>query len=309
VNRPFAARIVALVVIVATSSLLPPAALAQAYVSESVCPDNSPVTFHRCALEAAQSFDPPRTPIGRPDFNGTWVLPGGQIGGAYEDLEAHPRTRDNLGGPATVVDPPDNRVPLQAWVEAQIPENTQRYFHHNAACMLAGVPNTMYHGGPRQFLQTPDHLAMLTYNSHGYRIIPLDDRAQPGQKIRLWNGASSGRWEGDTLVVETSNQNGLPWLDQFGRFYTEEIEVVERLTLVDANTLHYEATIEDPNVFTHPFTIALPYRRAADENYELQELACYENNEALMRISRMSGFSVFPGVTPAEARAAAEATQ
>ena len=59
--------------------------------------------------EAAASFDPPRTPDGRPDFNGTWVLPGGQTGGPYEDLEAHPRTRDNLGGPATVVDPPNNR--------------------------------------------------------------------------------------------------------------------------------------------------------------------------------------------------------
>ncbi len=308
-NEPFTARNVALSAVAVASSLVSPAVMAQAYIEESVCPDNAPVTFHPCALEAAQSFDPPRTPDGRPDFNGTWVLPGGQIGGAYEDLEAHPRTRDNLGGPATVVDPPNNRVPMQAWAAARAPENAQRYFHHNAACMLAGVPNTMYHGGARQFLQTPDHIAILTYNAHGYRIIPLDDRGLPGDGVRLWNGASNGHWDGDTLVIETSNQNGLPWLDQLGRFYTEDIEVVERLTLVDANTLHYEATVEDSNVYTRPFTIVLPYRRAADENYEIPELACYENNEALMGISRMSGFSVFPGITPAEAREAAEAAQ
>ncbi|NIW24723.1 MAG: hypothetical protein GWN29_09250 [Gammaproteobacteria bacterium] len=308
-NEPFVARNLALAALVGASTMLSTTVNAQPHVEDSVCPDNAPVTFHACALEAAQSFEPPRTPIGRPDFNGIWILPNGQAGGAYEDLEAHPRSRDNLGGPATVVDPQSNRVPIQAWAAALLPENTQRYFHHNAACMLAGVPNTMYHGGPRQFLQTPDHLAMLTYNSHGYRIIPLDDHAPLGEEVKLWNGASSGTWDGDTLVIETTNQNGLPWLDQFGRFYTEEIHVVERLTLIDANTLHYEATIEDPNVYTRPFTIVLPYRRAADENYELQELACYENNEALMSISRMSGFSVYPGMTPAEARAAAEAAQ
>ena len=295
--------------IAATLSLVSASASAQPHIEESVCAENTPVTFHPCALDAAQSYEPPRTPIGRPDFNGTWILPGGQIGGPYEDLEAHPRTRDNLGGPATVVDPPSNRVPMQAWAAARVAQNTQQYFHHNAACMLAGVPNTMYHGGPRQFLQTPDHLAILTYNAHGYRIIPLDDGAPPGEGIRLWNGASHGYWEGDTLVIETTNQNGLPWLDQLGRCFTEDIHVVERLTLADANTLHYEATIEDPNVYTRPFTIVLPYRRAADENYELQELACYENNEGLMSISRMSGFSVYPGITPAEARAAAEAAQ
>lgn len=308
-NEPFVARNVALAMVAVAFSAPSSTALAQAYVEESVCPDNAPVSFHRCALEAAESFEPPRTPDGRPNFNGTWVLPGGQTGGSYEDLEEHPRTRDNLGGPATVVDPPNNRVPIQSWAEARLADNTQRYFHHNAACMLAGVPNTMYHGGARQFLQTPDHLAMLTYNAHGYRVISIDDRELPGEGVRLWNGASRGHWEGNTLVVETTNQNGLPWLDQLGRFYTEDIHVIERLTLVDVDTLHYEATIEDPNVYTRPFTIVLPYRRAADENYEIPELACYENNEALMSISRMSGFSVYPGITPAEARAAAEAAR
>jgi hypothetical protein len=309
VDEPFVAKVTALAVLAGASALPDRAANAQAFVTESVCPDDAAIVFDACALEAAQAFEPPRTPDGRPDFNGTWVLPGGQIGGALEDLEEHPRTADDLGGAAAVVDPPGGRVPMQTWADAQRREHPQRYFHHNAACMLAGVPNTMYHGGARQFLQTPDHLAMLTYNAHGYRIIPFDEQEPPGEGVKLWNGASSGRWEGNTLVVETTNQNALPWLDQRGRFVTEDVHVIEQLTLVDADTLHYRATLEDPNVFTRPFTIALAYRRVADENYEIPELACYENNEALMSISRMSGFSVYPGMTPAQARAAAEAAQ
>lgn len=282
---------------------LPPAA-AQGFAQESVCPDNASVAFHECAIEAVRSFDPPRAPDGRPNFEGIWVLPGGQIGGALEDLEAHPQTLDDLGAPTSIVDPPDGRIPMQAWADARRREHPQRYFHHNAACLLPGVPNSMYHGGARQFLQTPDYLAILTYNTHGYRIIPLDGRPPPGEKIRLWNGASSGHWEGNTLVIETTNQNGRPWLDQRGRFYTEDAHVVERLTLVDPNTLHYQATLEDPNVFTRPFTVAFPYRRSIVEGYEIEELACYENNEALMEISRVAGFSLFPGISPAEARQA-----
>jgi hypothetical protein len=279
-------------------------ATAQDFATDSVCPDDAPVVFHRCALEAAQSFAPPRTRDGRPDLGGVWVLPRGQIGGAYEDLEDHPETNDDLGGPTAVVDPPDGRVPIQAWADARRREHVDRYFHHNAACLLSGVPNSMYHGGARQFLQTPDYLVMLTYNAHAYRIVPLDGRAPPGPGIRLWSGASSGRWDGDTLVIETTNLNGRPWLDQRGRFFTEDARVVERLTLVDADTLHYEATIEDPNVFTRPFTIVVPYRRSTVADYEVEELACYENNEAFMMISRMAGIEVFPGVSPEEAREA-----
>jgi len=280
---------------------------AQGWVEESACPGNAPAVFHDCALEAAQAFDPLRTAEGRPNLEGTWILPGGQIGGALEDLEEHPQTLDDLGAPTAVVDPPDGKVPMQAWADARRREHPQRHFHHNAACLLSGVPNTMYHGGPRQFLQTPDYLVILTYNSHAYRIIPLDDRPPPGEKIRLWNGASSGHWEGNTLVIETTNQNGLPWLDQRGRFYTEEARVVERLWLVDHNTLHYQATLEDPNVFTQPFTIAVPYRRSTEERYELEELACYENNEALMAVSRAAGIAIFPGISAAEAREAQRA--
>jgi len=122
------------------------------------------------------------------------------------------------------------------------------------------------------------------------------------EDIRLWNGDSRGRWEGDTLVIETTNQNGKAWLDQRARFYTQEAHVTERLTLVDQDTLHYQATINDPNVYTTPFTIAFPYRRNSDEGYEMIEEACYETNEALLEIYRSLGFTIYSGVSAEEAR-------
>ena len=286
--------------------LLASPAVTQNWDGESICPDNTPAEFHACALQAAESFEPPRTFDGRPDLGGYWLLPGGQLGGAYEDLEEHPGELDALGGAAAIVFPTDGNLPIRPWADAQATRNAQLYLHHNAACFLAGVPNTMYHGGERQFLQTPDYLAILSYNAHAYRIVPLDGRPPLGEKIRLWNGDSRGWWDGDTLVIETGNQNARPWLDQRGRFYTEAAQVVERITLVDPDTLHYQATVDDPNVFTAPFTIAFPYRRIGEEGYEISELACYENNEALMGIYRQVGLEVYPGISVDEARDAME---
>ena len=283
-----------------------PYAASQDWFAESVCPDNTPAEFHACALEAATSFEPPRTTAGRPDIGGYWMLPGGQLGGAYEDLEEHPGELDALGGAAAIVDPPDGKLPIRPWAEARVEGNPVRYLHHNAACFLAGVPNTMYHGGPRQFLQTPDYLAILSYNAHAYRIVALDGRSALGENIRLWNGDSRGWWDGDTLVIETGNQNARPWLDQRGRFYTEEVTVVERITLVDPNTLHYQATVDDTNVYTEPFTIALPYRRISDEAYEIPELACHENNEDLMEVYRQVGLEIYSGISAEAARRAME---
>ncbi len=287
--------------------LAPTPAIAQAWATESSCPDNTPAVFHRCALEAARTFDPPRTPDGRPDMGGIWHLPGGRFGGAYEDLEEHPEALDDLGGPTAIVDPPDGKVPMHAWADARRQEHLQRYIHPNAACFPPGVPHSTYNGGARQFLQTPDYLVILGRNTHYYRIIPLDGRPPVGESIRLWNGDSRGRWEGNTLVIETTNQNGKTWLDQRGRFYTEEAHVVERLTLIDSDTIHHQATIDDPNVYTRTFTIASPYRRNTDEGFEMPAVACYENNQGLMEVYRTLGFAPYPGISPEEAREAIEA--
>ena len=168
--------------------------------------------------------------------------------------------------------------------------------------LLSGVPDTMYHGEARQFLQTPEHFVILSDKAHAYRDIALDGRSHVGESIQLWNGDSRGYWEGDTLVIETRNQNGNAWLDQRARFYTEEAVVRERLTLIDPDTIHYEATIDDSNVYARPFTIAVPYRRGTEEGFELLVEACYEHNVALMELYRTVGYGVYPGISAAEAR-------
>jgi hypothetical protein len=193
---------------------------------------------------------------------------------------------------------------MQAWADARRRENVPKYIDPGAACLLSPMPHTLT--GPRQFLQTPDHLVVLGSRAHYYRIVPLNESSPVGEAIRLWKGISRGRWEGNTLVIETTNYNGMAWLDQQARFYTQDMQVVERLTLIEPDTIHYQATIDDPNVYTKPFTIAFAYRRNTVEGYEMSVEACYENNETLLEIYRAAGITLYPGISVEEARRAAE---
>jgi hypothetical protein len=275
---------------------LPKTASAQ-HFTESVCPDDAHAAFHACARAAVP--DAPRMTDGRPDFSGYWR----RRGWAFEDFEAHPETADDFGGPSVIVDPPDGKVPIQPWAEAQRHENREQYMHHNAACLLSGPAGTMYMTSRFQFIQDESTLVMVgeQLTAHPYRIIPLDGKPHIGD-IPQWNGDPRGRWEGDTLVIEARNHNGKYLLDQRGRFLTDEARIVERMTRLDENTIHYEATFEDPNVFTRPFTIAFGFRRDAAENPEIWEEACHETNAEQMALFRNLGYRVFPGITGEQAR-------
>ena len=267
---------------------------------DSICQDNSHGIFHACALQAAaRSEPPPRMLHGRPDFSGYWR----RRAWIFEDFEAHPATADDFGGVSGVVDPADGRVPMQPWAVEQSRHNAETYLHHNAACILSGPAGTMYMTSRFQFLQDEQHLVMVgeQLTAHPYRIIPLDGRPHIGD-IPMWNGDPRGRWEGNTLVIESPNQNAKYLLDQRGRFITDEARITERMTLVDENTIHYSATFDDPNVFTRPFTIAFAFRRDTDANPEIWEEACFETNEDQIRLYRSNGYRVYPGITGEAAR-------
>ncbi len=280
-------------------SLLPGQARSQPWVRDSVCPDDNHAAFHACALEAASDFEAPRNAYGDPDLSGIWR----RRAAAHESIEAHVETLDDNGGPSIIVDPPSGVAPMQPWAEAQRRQNRAQYVHHNAICRLDGVPLTMYMTGTLQFLQNADYFLVQGEEAHAYRMIRVDGSSgHIGEDIRLWNGDSRGYWDGSTLVVETANQNARAWLDQRGRFFTDEARVVERFTLIDANTLHYQATLDDPNVYTQPFTIAFAYRRADVDSWELLEEACYENNEHARARFFNVGYEIYPGITGAEAR-------
>jgi hypothetical protein len=290
---------VAAAVAVAGACLLIPAPVSgQNYVTQSVCPEDDHAKFHACAMGRLKEFTPPKTTAGQPDLSGLWR----RRAAAHEDLQAHPKTPDDAGGTSAVVDPPDGQVPMLPWAAARAADNAAKFLHHNAACFLSGVPTTMYMTGLFQFTQTADHLLIQSEEAHAVRIIPLSPRPHVGRDIKLWQGDPRGRWDGNTLVVETTNQRAQVFLDQRGRFFTDEARVVERFTLLDAGTLHYQATIEDPNVFTRPFTIAVAFRRNAAANVELWEEACYEGNDERMEYFRGLGYGTYPGITGADAR-------
>ena len=196
----------------------------------SVCPDPTPIVVQKCGRDNAKTFIPPRTADGRPDLSGYW----GQSQVPHESLEAHPKTPDDTGGPSAVVDPPDGRVPIQAWAEEKRREILAKYIDQNAQCFVSGVPRHLYMGA-YQFVQTPTHILLLSEETNAIRIVTLDGRPHVGKGILLWQGDSRGRWEGDTLVVVTTNQNGLPRLDQRGRFYTDAMVATERFTMFEPN--------------------------------------------------------------------------
>lgn len=295
-NRVLVAAVPVAVAI--TSFVIAGSVVAQSWVTDSVCPEDAHAAFHACALEAARESDPPRMADGRPDMNGIWR----RRAAAHESLEEHPRTLDDSGATSVVVDPSDGVVPIQPWAEAQRRYNRRTYIHHNAICRLDGVPVTMYMTSTFQFMLNSDHLLVQGEEAHAFRVIPVNSRPHIGEDFRLWNGDSVGHWEGDTLVVDTANQNARAWLDQRGRFFTDEAHVVERFTMIDDDTIHYQATLDDLNVYTRPFTIAIAYRRSTVEGYELFEEACYENNDFARQRFVNVGYGVYPGITGEDAR-------
>jgi hypothetical protein len=197
-----------------------------------------------------------------------------------------------------VVDPPNGRVPLLKHAEVLRAKNlarmTDSWVYHTPweRCITRGVPGGMFPAGYNnayQIFQTRDYVAILYEMIHEPRIIPPDGRPHVNARIGLWNGDSRGHWEGNTLVVEVTNYRdeevgatatGIATTATLkGVPQTTAMRVVERYTRVDADTLRYEATIEDRNVYSGPWKVMMPLSRADD--YGLFEYACHEGNYGL----------------------------
>ena len=243
----------------------------------------------------AKPWSPPRTADGKPDLQGMWAATVGghtfEEGGDPEAAIIQGDEPPSAERPKVIVDPtPDGRIPYQPWAEEKRREHLRNIFAPNEAahvepedrCLLNGVPRINVRG-QMQIVQTPGYVLLLYEWIHAYRFIPLDGRPHVASGIRLWNGDSRGRWEGDTLVVDVTNfhvdaknHNHQPWLDGHGSFYSDALHVVERWRLTDANAISYEATITDPKVFTRPWTLAFTMVRNKDRNYQFFEVACHE---------------------------------
>ena len=247
------------------------------------CPAD-PVAFYPCAKEKSMTFAPPRTADGRPDFQGYW-----NANRQAFNIEAHEPSFAYQGGPTLVLDPADGKVPYQPWAAAKQAEREAKtldppaieFLDPNAQCFLRGIPRQMWMMD-YQFVQPADSTFIFTLHeqNHAYRVITMDGRPPLGSNIRTWMGDSRGRWEGNTLVIETTNQNGREWLDNVGNFYSDKARITERLTMVDHDTLLWEARIEDPTVYTQPWTMTFPLRRNKTPGFQLMEFACHEGNKS-----------------------------
>ena len=146
-------------------------------------------------------------------------------------------------------------------------------------CLARGMPGAMTPGygynHNYQILQTPDYVVISIELIHDVRLIPLDGRPHPSQRIRHWLGDSRGHWDGDTLVVDLIHFNDQTWFDRAGNLHSEDLHVVERYTRSGPDHLTYDVTIEDPTVFTRPWKMSMPIYRRQEEDIRLLEYECY----------------------------------
>jgi hypothetical protein len=260
-------------------------ALAQRQRPETIagCPAD-PVPFYKCAQDKINTFQPPRTVDGTPDFQGYW-----NANRQAFDLEEHPQSFAYNGEPTVVVDPPDGKVPYtpaarakhEDWKSKTLTPPSIEYLDPNAQCFLRGVPRQMWMMD-YEFVQPAGSQFIFTVHeqNHAYRAIRMDGTPHLTKGVKLWMGDSRGRWDGNTLVVDVTNANGREWLDNTGAMYSENVHVTERFTMVDKDTILYEARIDDPSYFTQPWTITFPLRRNPDPQFEIMEFACHEGNRS-----------------------------
>lgn len=228
---------------------------------------SSPVSGQTAA--GAKPYVPPRIADGKPDLNGIWQA----LSSAQWDLEDHP---PQLGIPAGFGVIEGGVIPYQPSAAAQKKENFAKRATEDPVnkCFLPGVPRATYLPFPFEIAQTPAHIVIAYEYAHGLRNISLDGSPHLEGALDFWMGISRGRWEGDTLVVEVRNLSP-NWLDRAGNFYTESARVVERYRRTGPDHLLYEATIEDPKVFTRPWKITMPLYRRLERNIELLEYDCF----------------------------------
>jgi hypothetical protein len=226
-----------------------------------------------------------RTADGKADLNGIWQA----VNTANWNLQDHP------AGPGVVVSlgavgavPPGrgvvegNEIPYLPEAAAQRKQNFENRLTADPEikCYLPGVPRATYLPYPFQIVQTPKFVLMAYEYAGATRTIYLD--SAPPSPDDSWMGHSVGRYEGDTLVVDVTSQNDRTWLDRSGNFHSDALHVVERYTPLTPDALTYEATIEDPKVFSRPWKISMPLYRRLDKGAQVLEFKCVEFVEELM---------------------------
>jgi hypothetical protein len=239
--------------------------------------------------------------------------PGGIVGGPVSPPPHWLERGEPQRQASLIVDPPDGRLPLlteqaqqreaalRAARESRGPADSYTDRSLYDRCITRGIAGSIlpviYNNG-NEIVQAPGYVAIVNEMIHETRIVPLDGRPHVGPNVKLWLGDSRGHWEGDTLVVETTNltdRTGIA-VNGGGSRHSDALRITERFTRTDADTIQYEMKVDDPKTWTAPWTMQYPLKR--DDTYGMFEYACHEGNYAM--------FNILSGAR-AEERAAAEA--
>jgi hypothetical protein len=250
------------------------------WTNYDLTPFEAPDAEDAARLTALRQWFPPNDQTGARDF------------GASDGPGSAPR---NARRKAMVVEPESGRVPVRPEAAAKkdyaLAHLTDSWENHTPweRCITRGVPAGIFpglYGAGYEIIQAPGVVVIRYEMIHEARIIPVDGRPHLPSSIRLWNGDSRGHWEGNTLVVDITNYNdkssiatNIASQAMRGIGQSEQLHVVERFTVVDANTINYEATIDDPKTYARPWKVAMPLNR--DPTYQMFEYACHEGNYGL----------------------------
>jgi hypothetical protein len=223
---------------------------------------------------------------GHPNLNGIWEA----VNTANWNLQDHPASPGPLWELGAIAAVPAGRsvidgggaIPYKPDATAKQKANfqTRRTEDPEAKCYMPGIPRANYMPYPFQIVQTPKDLLFVYEFASSNRLINMGKAQEAGSDT--WMGTNNGRWEGETLVIDVTGLNGLAWLDRNGDFTSDKVHVVERFTRTSPEVLMYTATIEDPSVFTKPWTISMPLYKRVEKDAQLLEFKCTEFAEELL---------------------------
>ena len=236
-------------------------------------------------VATAQTPQVPRTKDGKPNFTGIWQV----MNSANWDIQTHAAKIGPviaLGAAFSI--PPGvgvvegEEIPYQPAALKQKQENQANWLTRDPEikCYMPGIPRATYMPYPFQIVQSTNNVLMAYEFASASRVIRIGTKEK--SPAPAWMGWSVGRWEGDTLVIDVTDHMEDTWFDRAGNFHSDALKVTERYTLMDANTINYEALIEDPKVFTKPWKMRMLIYRKREPNAQLMEYKCVEFAEELM---------------------------
>jgi len=238
-----------------------------------------------CSSAPPQAYRAPRTPDGAPDLSGIWQ----SNNTANWDLEAHAARKGPVFALGAAFSVPPGVGVVDGGAIPYLPAALEKKKANGAAwatldpevkCFMPGIPRATYMPYPFQIVQSADTVVMSYEFASASRVVRMNSKEQ--SPAPAWMGWSIGRWDGETLVIDVTDHMEETWFDRAGNYHSDALKVTERYTAIDPNTLQYQATIEDPKVFSRSWTISMPLYRRREPNVQLMEYKCVEFAEELM---------------------------